>query len=337
VDGNAYAFLVNAMGVAVNGFPTHPAHPAKHIFFNNVHVDSLGAFINEVVALNQDGKAVIDPAGAVFQIRNLNADTADPLTVSSLEESEAYYVGNAVSNAQAFVAKAYLNGDFTGSHMDLSRMTITKEILRWVEAVDGYETLDSIVPPKNGYFCNGDSMFHVNKGVIGFKMDAARGVFLRHTSVNNVANRGDMGTDVCGDYSGGKSHPGATLPGYGGAGARGYTFAGSRHVFLSGSAVSGLTAARGAAIGVDILTDSEHVHVRRMQAGDIVAGTGGPDIQYDGPNEIPRSIGFHIGQTVDNVHLKQICGKHLAGVGGEAIADDESGSASVRRVCAAKK
>ena len=333
IDGNSYSFVVNALGVAVDGFPLRPSEPARHIYFSNVHVGRQTAFINEIVALNQNDKAVIDPVGAVFQIRNIDPDTGAPITVSSLIENEARYLGNPVANAQAFVAKAFLNGDFNGSPLDLSRLNITDTVLMWVEGRQGYETLDSIVASDDDYYCNGDSMFHVNKGVVAFKIDAAKNVRMRNTSINNVANLGTAGSTVCGDYWDTVSHPKATLTGYGGARARGYSFAGSSHVVLKNSRISNLTASQGSSIGVDIFTDAKHVRIKRVEMERIEAGLDDPSIFYEGPNELPRAIGYHIGEMAKNIYLRKICATDLEGAGGAAILEDWTDTARVGRVC----
>lgn len=336
VDGNSYSYLVNTLGVAVLGFPSKPDGeikiPAKNIILANVHVNNQKAFINEVVALNQDGP-VIDPVGAVFQTRNLHPNTGRPVTISSLDESQARYMGNAVANAQAFVAKAFLAGEFEGSRFDLSRLNITADVLKWIEAKPGYETLDSIVQDESsGYLCNGDSMFHVNKGVIAFKMDAAKNVVLKRTSVNTLENLGDEGSDVCGDYSAGKSHPDATLLGYGGARTRAYSFAGSENAFLIKSEASDLVAKAGSAIGVDVLTDSKKVRVLRTEVDSVSAGLGGP-VLYEGPNEEPVAVGFKVGEDAKRVALLKVCAALLDGFADSSIIQDDSGMAFVKGLC----
>ena len=188
VDGNAYGFLVNPLGVAVFGFPSQGPTPSKKISFKNVHITSQRAFINEVIALNQGGRPAVDPIGAVFMVRNVHPDTGAPLTVSSLDESKAVYTGNVVANAQALVAKAALNGEFP-SFLDVTRLNITQEVLTWIESGSA---LSTIVQQPTDYLCNGDTMFHVNKGVIGFKMDGAQNVTMKNTSVDEIENFGTL-------------------------------------------------------------------------------------------------------------------------------------------------
>ncbi len=334
VDGNSYGYLVNAFGVAVNGFPMRPDNretfPSRNIKLKNVHVIDQKAFVNEVIAINQNGRAVIDPVGAVFQLRNLHPDTMHPITISSLDDSQAEYTGNVVANAQAFVAKAFLSGDFEGSYLDLTRLNITQEVLDFVEAVPGKERLVSLVPSRDDYFCNGDSMFHVNKGVIAFKMDAAKHVKLTNTSAQEVENLGDAGSNVCGPYD--KSHPQATLDGYGGAAARGYTFAGSSRVRVSRSQVIDLRATAGSAIAFDILTDSRNVKIFHSYAQQVDAGWNFLPFE-DGPTLSPSATAFHIGSDATKVRIRSVCADDLYADGNTGIVEDESGLAILTKLC----
>ena len=298
IDGNSYGYLVNPLGAAVGGFPTQPAIPAKNIFFKDVHVLSQKAFINEIVALKQNDKPAIDPIGAVFMVNNLHPDTGEPITVSSLDDRMAVYTGNALANAQALVAKAAINNEITT--LDISRLNITQAIIDWIE--NKKKTLDAVAMRPSDYLCNGDTMFHVNKGVVGFKMDGAKNVVLKHTSVENLENLGDVGSDLGGNYE--KSHPDATLPGYGGAKVRGYTFAGSQNVFVKDSHAFDLKSYAGTVIGFDILTDSDKIKIKDSSVEGIEAGLS--FMANDGPNEVPDAIGIHVGQNATRVFLKRI-------------------------------
>ena len=296
VDGNSYGFLVNPLGVAVNGFPYAPETSASDIKFKNVHISSQKAFINEVVALQQQGKAVIDPIGAVFMVRNVHPHTGVPVTTSSLDESVATYKGNALANAQALVAKGVFNGEFP-AFLDVSRLNITQSVIDWIE---NEAPLDSLVSSASDYLCNGDTMFHVNKGVIGFKLDGSKYVSVIQSSVNNLSNLGTIGAADCGDYS--LSHPAATLPGYGGAMARGYSIAGSEDVVIKDSSANNLYTYAGTAIGVDILTNSRDVVIKSYSNNNIKAGFS--YAANNGPNQEPDAVGIQVGPDAENVTIK---------------------------------
>ena len=152
--------------------------------------------VNEVVAVKQGNGPAIDPIGAVFMLKNTHPDTGAPITVTSLEDGAATYQGNMLANAQALVAKAAHNGEFP-PFLNVSRLNITPKLIDWIESQG---VLSDLVPTPTDYLCNGDTMFHVNKGVIGFKIDGAVGVRMRDTSAEGLENLGLQGTSLCGDY-----------------------------------------------------------------------------------------------------------------------------------------
>ena len=289
IDGNSYGFLVNPLGVAVNGFPDRSvANPSRDIVFRDVSILSQRAFVNEVVALKQGKGPAIDPIGAVFMLKNTHPDTGAPITVTSLEDDTATYRGNALANAQALVAKAAHNGEFP-RFLNVSRLNITPKIIDWIESQG---VLSALVPTPSDYLCNGDTMFHVNKGVIGFKIDGAVGVRMRDTSADGLENLGLQGTSLCGDYT--KSHPAATLEGYGGAMVRAYTFAGSSKVKLKRVSASNLSSLAGSISGCEVLTDSDAIQIRNCEVYDIEAGMSFVEGEV-GPNETPTATGVRIG------------------------------------------
>ena len=301
IDGNSYGYLVNPIGVAVNGFPSRPAEPSRDIVFRNVKILRQRAFVNEVVAIKQNGGAATDPIGAVFMLKNTNPDTGAPVTVSSNDDSVATYRGNALANAQALVAKAAHNGEFESSRLDVSRLNITPTVVGWIES-EG--VLADLVPTPSDYLCNGDTMFHVNKGVIGFKIDGAAGVRMFDTSANNLVNLGPQGTSLCGAYT--KSHPAATLEGYGGAAVRAYTFAGSTGVRLRDASAENLSSLGGSISGCEILTDSDSIRIKDCEVRDVEAGLGFVD-EAGSPNEVPNASGVRVRPDVGaDVRLRNV-------------------------------
>jgi hypothetical protein len=331
VDGNAYGFVINPLGVAVNGFPVQPAAPARHVTFDNVHIDGQRGAVTEVVALAVPGdtvdRAVVDPIGAIFQTRNQDSDGAW-LTI----DDDGAYVGNVVADAQAIVAKAIHLGLFDDAPLSTARNSISPEILAWVEgSVPQHESETDTDEPWR-FLCNGDSMFHVNKGVIGFKIDGARDVLLRSTSIRGLANVGAAGVDTCGDYSDGLSHPAATLPGYGGTHVRGYTFAGSRDVLLERGKIKMAGAEVGDSIGVDVMTDSEDIVIRDVQVRKLYGGQSLPS-PLPLPNLIPDAYGLRVGAQTSGVTLAGLCARELSAPGDSAPVFDATGQADIGGLC----
>jgi hypothetical protein len=253
VDGNSYGFLINGVGVAVNGFPKTDStdSPSNKIYMENVHVDFLKANIREIVSISANGstgKAVNDPVGSLFQIL-AKGPYGQPLAMTEASIN-GVYLGNVVTNAQALVAKAANNSEFP-AFLDVSRNSLNEDVISWVESG---EPLSSYVvsapgPHGTGFICNGDQMFHTNKGVIGFKLDGSKNVLLRKVSSSNVRNIGQAGSKLCGSYD--ISHPGANLLGYGGAITRGISISGSENVAIHSFTGRNILSSNGSAIGID--------------------------------------------------------------------------------------
>jgi hypothetical protein len=138
---------------------------------------------------------------------------------------------------------------------------------------------------------------------------------------------------MCGTYD--KSHPQATLDGYGGSAARGYTFAGSSLVRVSNSHVIDLSAKAGSAIAFEILTDSRNVKIFHSYVQNVDAGWDFAP-SADSPTAGSHATAFHIGPDAANVKIRSACGDDLYAYGHTDIVDDESGSAILRNLCRGK-
>lgn len=312
IDGNSYGVLLNKIGVAVLGFPRRPGAPlfektSSDVYIRHVEITDQRSMIREVVALKLGGKAVSDSVGAILQLLN----THPPITISSLDHSVAEFTGNPVANAQIFVAKALLNGEFAGSGLDNNRNGIGQAIVDWVEAGGTalpQAKLDNLA--LEGWQCNGDSMAHVQKGAIGFKIDASQNVRIHDSFVDDIINRGLTGSAMCGGYE--YSHPDAALPYYNGAHARGFSFAGSSRVNLQRCSVTNLRSIHGNAIGFDIFTDSVDVDLTNC---DVVA------LHADTHN----ATGFHLGGETSYSKLQSYCTAFITAGDTELDVWDEDG------------
>lgn len=308
IDGNAYGFLVNPLGAAVGGFPEGVERPAQDILFENVHVLEQRANVSEVIGLSGEHGVVTDPIGALFMVHNANPRTGDPLTISQFNDPNARYVGNPLSNAQALVAKAAKKGEFP-FFLDVSRNSIDARIIEWIEKE---QPLSKIASGPEDYFCNGDTMFHVNKGVIGFRIDGAKWVTLRDVSVKHLENLGTGGSSLCGDYE--YSHPAATMPHYGGAKVRGFSVAGSSHVRFRRVSAHDLRSHAGSVFGFDVFTDAHRVELERSEATMLQAGAA-LSCSMDTPHAA-RAIGLRIGVDTSEVRARRFQSNDLRAPGG---------------------
>jgi len=257
IDGNYYGILINSLGVAVNGFPKSSGkfqmQLSENININNVNISNLEGNVNEIITLTMEGKkkAMIDPVGAVFQLFNLDEDTDEPITITSLNYKKAKYIGNVVANAQAFVAKAILNGEFCNAHnLDIHRSSISKQAIEFIESGKTLSEFDF------DYMCNADSMFHVNKGGISFKGDNMKNSYINNLNIINDFNIGKEGRKVCGNLNKYTSHPDATYPGYNGDDLYGITLSGSYDNIIQNVNIKHSLTLNGRYCGLAILTDS---------------------------------------------------------------------------------
>lgn len=179
IDGNAYGIVFNPKGVAVNGFPLYnnPDSRAETVMLEHVTINSISATINEVPALSRIkddpfSGAQIDPVGSVFQIEKFIDQ--DGKFSGTLESSP-------VQIAQALVARAIIHG-YSFGHLDTSRNTIKPETIAWVEGKLKFKDLDA------DFILNGDSMHHVNKGVVGAKLDGITGLRVNDLQIVHIKN-----------------------------------------------------------------------------------------------------------------------------------------------------
>ena len=296
IDGNAYGILLNRPGVAVNGFPAVPTDPAEYVTIENVRIENLANHVIEVVVVETavENKPLLDPVGAAVQLFNLHPTTHQPNTMSKADVT-GRYTGNPVANAQILIGKAVLEGKFVGSSLPTSLSGTNWDFVEWVESGSDLSTYLS----KYDLFCNGDTMFHVNKGFIAMKLDAASSVTVREISMKNITNYGKKGSTICHYNSQSISHPLQTTPGYNGADARGFSFSGSVNVFISDCIVENVGSKQGSAYGFDVLRDSHDITISNCEVNTIKASLGEDIDEYGGssPNKIPEAYGFFAGEN----------------------------------------
>lgn len=260
IDGTAYGILFNKLGVAVNGFPNRTnlitETPSKNILIKNVVIKDLDANIREIIALtnSRDG-AMIDPIGSVLQIFNIDTITGEPITITSLDPTKAKYIGNVIANTQLFVTKAILEGEFCNSieEFSIKRSSISQDIIDWAESDN---SLSSISFKREDFRCNGDSMFHVNKGLIALKIDNTENSKIEYIDIHDIKNIGNDGNKICGNIETYFSHPKVTNFGYNGDDVYGITLAGSINVNIENILINNIISFNGDVRGLDILTDS---------------------------------------------------------------------------------
>lgn len=322
VDGNSYGVVLNHVGVAVAGFPTIPTdpqqRPSRNVTLRDITVNDQQANILEVVALRVNDQPLTDPVGSVMQILktdvNGNYVTINATTSGGgIDATQASYLGNPIVDAQMFVGKAILNDDFLNSEHSTMRSRVTQAVIDWIEAGESGQ-LSDVAPVETGFLCNGDDMSHVQKGMIGFRIDASESVSMTDCHVNGMSSTSLDGSTLCGNYT--MSHRSATLTGYNGAHVRAFSFAGSENTQVSNCSASRIHAEQGDAFGFSMITNSrritldsvevQHVSSGMFNATGIFGGSDTSDITVrDFTVENVTAPAAGEAQGTDNVYSKQ--------------------------------
>ena len=326
-DGNSYGILFNQTGVAVKGFPNNRDNPSENILLNNINIQGQVGWVNEIpVLLDVSGKNIVDPIGSVFQTYyNTNAS--------------GKYIGNPVSNAQLIVAKAkdrvnppVLFFGMTGDQCHcIKGLNIPDQIIENVSGGFPIYKADSNGTSHFGYQLNGDSMAHVNKGIISFKLDAVENLVAVNCTTSSTINitgdyaitKNDLNewnpTMVPGSnyelYSKGlaTSSVASTYRGNNVHVARGWSLASSKNCYLIDCVARNVQSYLGRAYGFDIHQDTDNVFLMNCQAYGIRGGTKlkSADLCVNDDAlrmmENPKSIGIRVGQDTTNITLSN-CG-----------------------------
>lgn len=290
-DGNVYGVLIKDEGFAVNDFVTPndamigKKSQTRNVFLYNVNVKNLRCRVDEVVALSTKGGTGVttDVAGSVLQIDKITFD--------------GKYKSTSLSELQLYLAQIALD-----YKIPLGKNNISSDILSWVNNV---EDISTVLRKGYRYKCGGDSMFHYNKGIIGFRFDDLNNLYLKKCSFNGLFNNAVLGNDKkAGNYI--KCHDQAKRNGYFGADATGINISYCSDVNISHGYFEELFAKHGNAIGINIIFKSD-VSLHACLIKNIKAGTltnrkwigedyYGNNVPYTDilPNKIPISIGIRI-------------------------------------------
>ena len=357
VDGNAYGFLFNERGVAVNGFPSKPKAPADTIYIKNCSLQNVYGNVMEVPAMRipETKKPLIDPIGAVlplfhsFRDMTLNSDfetlgntemlsiettsggskwseilaawplirprvTANSsitgsggtdatlahynvvLACEAIVNSELTWLGtqNRIGSTKFDVKRGTQYDTFTdwlkGKSTDPSNATgdwlssserytaaVTGDTAKYNNAwnaLTGHATSAFSNSGKTAtsgkLIMNGDTMFHVNKGVLGIKTDGCNNVMVSNTILFNVVNFGLKGQDLCGVYE--KSHNNQNLLGYNGASTRGCGASASFNVRYKDVRIIDARSSYSECIGIDSLFITDLANLNEVICQNMISG-----------------------------------------------------------------
>lgn len=204
-DGSAvYGVLLNSHDLAVFGYggQRNRNGDGEDVVMDNVQIEGLQLSVNEVPAMyfdqcrgrgaqSQSATIVKGPFGDVLDIRKMITD-------------DGRYGGNPLSDAQIALA---LHGVDDDAQFGSFKIDENEAFLEWALS-------DETFPECARFQCNGDIMFHTNKGVIALRADHIEDAVFRNLKIQELINRSPLsmagnhegdafsGHSFCGHYSG---------------------------------------------------------------------------------------------------------------------------------------
>lgn len=321
-DGTTYGIVINKKGVAVNAFTYKrpDVYQSKNIKMHNVKIKNIIGFTNEIIALSSGENATgesynnagvqTDTAGAVFQILEcLNPDTE-------------LYEKNVVSEMQLAIAR-WSDDYLTGSDPKLihlrkqgrfGTLNIKSAVVAWgfpgvSYDVDGF-TIDSNtkfsdVMDVTGikYLGNGDSMFHVNKGFFGIRLDSVYNVSM-NVKICKVKNESEKGSDLPGPYIGyqdGGHLSQSKMIGYTGTDSYGIIASGCEKVNINKSKIKCIHSKNGSSFGIKINGETKDLDMNNSRLYCISTLS---DIHANMPNKVSKAFGACVEDGCLNINLK---------------------------------
>lgn len=293
-DGNAYGILIHPLGPAVNEFvkdvPKKQLVRGLHI--ENVKIFGIKINVREVPGLTAKGGVDVQrgPAGAVFQFDQVS-DGGGP--------HDRYYRGTLLSHLQIAMARP-----INRLGVKYGTFGITEDIVNW--ATYGHSSGKYHMAWKS----NGDGMFHLNKGIIGLRIDGTEDGLVENFCIEDLENVGHMGNEV---YSGAYSisHDAQKVPGYRGSDVTAINVSNSKAILFKNGDIRKVVSKNGIARGIRVMFDSEDIDFVKVSVKDVRSGYLYRDDTWYGldyrrqlvpykpglPNGIPASYGVEFYKT----------------------------------------
>ena len=201
IDGPCYALLVHGKGPAVGGFGDMQSSDASELsnsveIVNNI-VQNIKCFTNEILATVVDGGVQNDARGAVLQFYNALDEAY--IGMDETETGTYTYTGNAILDAQIMIGKALNQGLLGDNILQKSVNSVSLPLIEWAEGNN------STFAPS--FRCNGDSMHHVVKGSIMFRVEDCQGFMIKGNTIDNVEilSKSPVEVELCADFHKGAS------------------------------------------------------------------------------------------------------------------------------------
>jgi len=274
--GVQYGLLLNSRGGAVMGFGNAPSM-SSNLNVHNVYIHDLA--VSPIEKL----KFKTNPVGGAT--RGPVADVFDVMAVSS-DEAFSRYVGSAYSDVQLAFSQ------FETDWFVLDHTCFDTGVLDWALNGVPFESPDDWFAG-----CNTDIQLHINKGVIGLRIDNVRGFDVNNVTIAALENDGILGSEHCGAYTQGNAHQDPLITqGYTGTEAYGVTLTSSTHGRVSDVKISAVTSSRGSVAAIAAFGNSSNVTMANVAMQGIMAGVSAEVADFGVPflpNKLPQACSLY--------------------------------------------
>ena len=311
IDGNYYGIIIHPVGIAINAplknRKSAKANESNNVLIKSVSINNIKTNINEILALrNKEKKIMTSPSGAIFQF----------MISHELIDGKYYYKPNSLSNLQIELVQVLKDNPHLKKF--LGNVTFDEGLLIWRNNKDSYFThnYDRIIGHNKleghdyDLIGNGDTMFHVNKGTFGMRIDGLNTGVFDNLSISNIQALGKEGSTLAGNYL--KSHPKQNhLDGYHGHFMYGIHLNASNDITLDNVSLNDISSKYGTAHGLNINAESNKINIKNTKIENISAC----QIPFDEkknvwPNLPTNSRGLFVNNncdvTIKNFDIKNI-------------------------------
>jgi hypothetical protein len=319
LDGLIYGVLIHPPGVAINDFVDNNFNGkfSENVFLSNIQIADIRSKADEVVGVSlADGTGEqIDPTNSVFRITEVTAPNGT-------------YQGNVLTDLQIAFAQAVQSlGDKLPPGAQ-GKLTITPDLVTWA-TTPGMTLNDLFHLPgkKYHYKCGSDSMLHLAKGNVGFRLDGVRSFIMKKCFLATLINTGPLGSEIAGPYR--LSQDKQERPGYRGADCTGINFSRCSHGYLKELALANIRSYNGEARGIRLINSCNHLIGHKVLIDSISAGEkqdngvwlgskrDGTLVAYTGelPNMVPAAIGIKIEDPCHDIKIPHLAVANLTAPG----------------------
>lgn len=298
LDGLTYGVLIHPPGVAINDFVDNDfgGKFSDNVFLSDISIHDISSRGDEIVGISTATglSEMLDPSNSAFRIVEVTAPNGT-------------YRGNTLTDLQITYAQAVQSIGTKLPAGTAGKLSITPDLVKWATTPGmALNTLFSLSGKTYKYKCSSDSMLHLAKGNIGFRLDGVRSFVLKRCQLQGLVNTGYLGSQICGPYR--TSADVQERVGYRGADCTGINLSRCSQGYFKHVKLTDIRSYNGEARGIRLINACanlfgydvviESISAGQNQVDGVWKGTAadGTLVPYTGelPNMIPAAIGLKI-------------------------------------------